>query len=144
LVKRQLGLIGSREGEVDHVVTFGDFGAGLCCSISTIAQGDPVAIGPQDVILTRQRAEQMSPRELEAFLLRDFPHGDIRTVEVGRSMEGFPEMPLSHVVFHEAGMAAGGRFVPHAGSSFISTRSTGRYRKTRPSRQRMRLGAVLL
>jgi hypothetical protein len=86
------------------------FGVGLCCSISTLAQGDPVAIGPEDVILTRQRAEQMSPRELEALLLRDFPHGDIRTVEVGRSMEGFPEMPLSHVVFHEAGMAAGGRF----------------------------------
>ncbi len=86
------------------------FGAGLCCSIPTIAHGDPVTIGPQDVILTRQRAEQMSPRELEAILLRDFPHGDIRKVEVGRSMKGFPETPLSYVLFYEAGTAAGGRF----------------------------------
>jgi len=86
------------------------FGAGLCCSIPTIAQGGSIAIKPQDVILTRQRAEKMSPRELEALLLRDFPHGDIRKVEVGRSMDGLPEMPLSHVVFHEVGTAAGGRF----------------------------------
>lgn len=67
-----------------------------------------VLVTAAEIILTRPQAEAMSARALEARLLADFPHHQIRNVEIVRFDQR--EAPLSTIIFHEAGRAAGGRF----------------------------------
>ncbi|WP_404333827.1 hypothetical protein AB2M62_11395 [Sphingomonas sp. MMS12-HWE2-04] len=67
-----------------------------------------LALQTPQILLTRSQAERMSPKELEALLLADFPHAKIYDVRIVTYEES--PYPLQTILFEEEGQAAEGYF----------------------------------
>ena len=67
-------------------------------------------LSAQDAVLTRDQAEKMTVKELVQKVLSEFPHRHLYSAAVDKSMDGFPERPLSYISFEETGRAGGGRY----------------------------------